>query len=158
MRNIIKKKKCLLFKHEKNNQTLSNDWPTITVYRLGLVHISVYRLGLVHITSSSRFTIMTSNLFPVSPSLYFGRKLGLFLKAKYNKTNSSRHFRPGSFPEMTCNKLMNIDRKACNNILEAFDKLTLSTRLGHSCETGWNKHNSSYYSKQNSKFYHRVKF
>ena len=22
------KKKCLLFKHEKNNQTLSNDWPT----------------------------------------------------------------------------------------------------------------------------------
>ena len=28
MRNIIIKKKCLLFKHEKNNQTLSNDWPT----------------------------------------------------------------------------------------------------------------------------------
>jgi hypothetical protein len=28
MRNIIKKKKCLLFKHEKNIQTLSNDWPT----------------------------------------------------------------------------------------------------------------------------------
>ena len=28
MRNIIKKKKCLLFKHEKNNQILSNDWPT----------------------------------------------------------------------------------------------------------------------------------
>jgi len=27
-RNIIKKKKCLLFKHEKNNQILSNDWPT----------------------------------------------------------------------------------------------------------------------------------
>jgi hypothetical protein len=22
------KKKCLLFKHDKNNQTLSNDWPT----------------------------------------------------------------------------------------------------------------------------------
>jgi hypothetical protein len=22
------KKKCLLFKHEKNNQTLFNDWPT----------------------------------------------------------------------------------------------------------------------------------
>jgi len=21
-------KKCLLFKHEKNNQTLSNEWPT----------------------------------------------------------------------------------------------------------------------------------
>jgi hypothetical protein len=28
MRSIIKKKKCLLFKHEKNNQTLFNDWPT----------------------------------------------------------------------------------------------------------------------------------
>ena len=28
MRNIIIKKKCLLFKHEKNNQTLSNDWLT----------------------------------------------------------------------------------------------------------------------------------
>ena len=28
MRNIIKKKKCLLFKHKKNNQTLSIDWPT----------------------------------------------------------------------------------------------------------------------------------
>jgi hypothetical protein len=28
MRNIIIKKTCLLFKHEKNNQTLSNDWPT----------------------------------------------------------------------------------------------------------------------------------
>ena len=27
MRNIIKKKKKLLFKHEKSNQTLSNDWP-----------------------------------------------------------------------------------------------------------------------------------
>ena len=24
----LKRKKCLLFKHEKNNQTLSNDWPT----------------------------------------------------------------------------------------------------------------------------------
>jgi hypothetical protein len=24
--------------------------------------------------------------------------------------------------------------------------------LDHSCETGWNKHDSSYYSKQNSKF------
>jgi hypothetical protein len=27
-RGTIIKKKCLLFKHEKNNQTLSNDWPT----------------------------------------------------------------------------------------------------------------------------------
>jgi len=46
------------------------------------------------ITSSSWFIIMTSNLFPVPPSLYFGRKLGLFLEAKYNITNSSRHFGP----------------------------------------------------------------
>ena len=29
MRNIIKKKKCLLFKQEKNNQTVSNDWPNL---------------------------------------------------------------------------------------------------------------------------------
>jgi hypothetical protein len=27
MKNIIKKNKFLLFKHEKSNQTLSNDWP-----------------------------------------------------------------------------------------------------------------------------------
>ena len=39
-----------------------------------------------------------------------------------------------------------------------FNKLAFSARLDHSCETGWNKHNSSYYSKQNSKFYCRVKF
>jgi hypothetical protein len=25
---LVKRKKCLIFKHEKNNQTLSNDWPT----------------------------------------------------------------------------------------------------------------------------------
>jgi hypothetical protein len=51
-----------------------------------------------------------------------------------------------------------IDGKASNNILEAVNKLALSARLDHSCETGWNKHDSSYYSKQNSKFYYRVKF
>jgi hypothetical protein len=51
---------------------------------------AIYRQGPVHITSSLRFTIMTSNLFPVSSSLYFGRKLGLFLEAKYNITNSSQ--------------------------------------------------------------------
>ena len=39
----------------------------------------------------------------------------------------------------------------CTNIF-------LSARLGHSCETWWSKHDSPYYSKQNSKFYHRVKF
>jgi uncharacterized protein Usg len=44
------------------------------------------------------------------------------------------------------------------NITEAVNKLALSAHLGHSCETGCNKYDSSYYSKQNSKFYHRVKF
>ena len=33
-------------------------------------------------------------------------------------------------------KLTNIDGKACNNIPEAVNKLALSARLGHSCETG----------------------
>ena len=64
-----------------------------------------------------------------------------------------------SFPEIyevACNRLTNIDGKACNNIPEAVNKLALSARLGNSCETGWNKHDCSY--KQNSKFYHRVKF
>jgi hypothetical protein len=56
------------------------------------VHITVYKLGQVHVKSSSRFNIMTSNLFPVSPSLYFGRKLGLLLESKDNITNSSLHF------------------------------------------------------------------
>jgi hypothetical protein len=47
---------------------------------------------------------------------------------------------------------MNIDGKACNNIPETVNKLALSACLGHSCDTGWNKHDSSYYSnKQNSK-------
>jgi hypothetical protein len=55
-------------------------------------------------------------------------------------------------------ELTNIDGKACNNIPEAVNKLALSTCFGHFCETGWNKHDSSYYSKQNSKFYYRVKF
>jgi len=54
---------------------------------------------------------------------------------------------------VVCNKLINIDGKACNNIPETVNKLALSAHLGHSCETGWNKHDSSYYSKQNSKFY-----
>ena len=31
---------------------------------------------------------------------------------------------------------MNIDGKACNNISETDNKLALSARLGHSCETG----------------------
>jgi hypothetical protein len=42
-----------------------------------------------------------------------------------------------------------------NNIPEAVNKLAFSAHLDHSCETLWNKHDSSYYSKQ--KFYYRVK-
>jgi hypothetical protein len=53
---------------------------------------------------------------------------------------------------------MDIDGKACNNIPEAVNKLALSARLDHSCETWWNRYDSSYYSKQNSKFYYSVKF
>ena len=41
-----------------------------------------------------------------------------------------------TFPEMVCNNLTNIDRKACNNILKAVNKLAFSAPLGHSCETG----------------------
>ena len=44
----------------------------------------------------------------------------------------------------------NIDGKTCKNISEAVNKLYLSAHLGHSCETGCNKHDSSYYSKQSS--------
>jgi hypothetical protein len=33
-------------------------------------------------------------------------------------------------------ELTNIDGKACNNIPEAVNKLSLSARLDHSCETG----------------------
>ena len=43
-----------------------------------------------------------------------------------------------------------IDGKACKNIPEAVHKLVLSACLGHSWEIGCNKHDSSYYSKQNS--------
>ena len=35
--------------------------------------------------------------------------------------------------------LTNIDGKTCNYIPEAVNKLALSARLGHSCETVWNK-------------------
>ena len=55
-------------------------------------------------------------------------------------------------------ELTNIDGKACNNIPEVVNKLVLSAHLDHSCETVSNKHDSSYYSKQNSKFYYRVKY
>jgi len=40
---------------------------------------------------------------------------------------------------VACDKLTNIDGKTCNNIPAAVNKLTLSARLDHSCETGWNK-------------------
>ena len=53
---------------------------------------------------------------------------------------------------------MNINEKAYYTIPEAVNKLALSARLGHSCETERTKHDSSYYSKQSSKFYHRVNF
>ena len=49
-------------------------------------------------------------------------------------------------------ELTNINEKACNTIPETVNKLALSAHLGHSGETGWNKHDSSYYSKQNSSF------
>jgi hypothetical protein len=49
-------------------------------------------------------------------------------------------------------ELTDIDGKACTNIPEAVNKLALSARLDHSCETGSNKHDSSYYSKQRVKF------
>jgi len=57
---------------------------------------------------------------------------------------------------VSVSELTDIDGKACNNIPEAVNKLALSARLYHSCETGWNQHDSSYYSKQNSRFYYRV--
>jgi len=72
----------------------------------------------------------------------------------FNKTVESAMSVPGN----SRSELADIDGEACNNIPEAVNKLALSACLDHSCETGWNKHDSSYYSKQNSKFYYRVKF
>ena len=72
-----------------------------------------------------------------------------------NKTIVCKH----SFPEiheMACNRLTNIDGKACNNIPETVNKLAIPARLGHSCGIGKNKQDPSYYSKQNSKLYHRA--
>ena len=45
MRNIIIKKKCLLFKQEKNNQALSNDWPTYCHTGIYDSNIMVYSKG-----------------------------------------------------------------------------------------------------------------
>lgn len=64
-----------------------------------------------------------------------------------NKTIVCKH----SFPEiheMVCNRLTNIDGKACNNIPETVNKLAMPARLGHSCGIGKNKQDPSYYSKQ----------
>jgi len=41
-------------------------------------------------------------------------------------------------------ELTNINEKAWNNIPEAVNKAALLAGLGHSCETGWNKHDPSY--------------
>jgi hypothetical protein len=73
---------------------------------------------------------------------------------KTGETSVCKH----SFPGNSRSELTDIDGKACNNIPEAVNKLVVSASLDHSCETWWNNHDSSYYSKQNSKFYHRVKF
>jgi len=79
---------------------------------------------------------------------YHKRKLAVnnFL-CKYSIKQFSPQFSGNSWSE-----LMNIDGKACTNSPKAVNKLVISAHLGHSCETGWNKHDSSYYSKQNSKF------
>jgi hypothetical protein len=49
---------------------------------------------------------------------------------------------------MACNRLTNIDGKACNNIPETVNKLAMPACLGHSCGIGKNKQDPSYYSKQ----------
>ena len=40
------KKNCLLFKHEKNNKTLSNDWPTYC-------HTGIHVNFVIHVTYST---------------------------------------------------------------------------------------------------------
>jgi hypothetical protein len=55
--------------------------------------------------------------------------MAVFVRFNHVCENSEIH-------EVGCNKLTNIDGKACNNILEAVNKLALSAPLGHSCETG----------------------
>ena len=59
----------------------------------------------------------------------------------------------------TCNKLININRKACSNIPEAIINLLYQPAWAILVKLGEiNMIPQSYYSKQNSKFYHRVKF
>jgi transcriptional regulator len=52
----------------------------------------------------------------------------------FNKTVESAVSVNTVFREFT-----NIDRKACNNITEAVNTLTLSAHLDHSCETDYSK-------------------
>ena len=64
---------------------------------------------------------------------------------------SIKQFSPQGFKQFSGNsrsELTNIDGEICYSIPEAVNKLALSACLSHSCETGWNKHDSSYYSKQ----------
>ena len=70
---------------------------------------------------------------------------------------STKQLSPPQFSGNSRSELTNIDEKACNNIPETVkQKLALSARLGHSSQTDWNKHDSSYYYKQ--QFYHRETF
>ena len=58
MRNIIIKKKCLLFKHEKNNQTLSNDWPTYCHTGIRYFYKIYYWLNCKYMVSSRRCIVV----------------------------------------------------------------------------------------------------
>ena len=53
----------------------------------------------------------------------------------FNKTVLVHHVCK-QFSGNSRSELTNIDGKACNNITEAVNKLALSARLDHSCETG----------------------
>ena len=86
MRNMIKKKKkCLLFKYEKNNQTLSNDWPTYCQMRI--------LLGFLWNLSFRRFlkTAICSNDDIAEILLKVGIKLNTnqSTDCKFNIQNSS---------------------------------------------------------------------
>jgi hypothetical protein len=80
MRNIIKKKKCLLFKHEKNNQTLSNDWPTYMYCHTGM-HV-IENLDDIEVHNISHFSYL-----PFTPFIkYFAEKsYNMFMMYLYIK-------------------------------------------------------------------------
>jgi hypothetical protein len=71
---VIKKKKCLLLKHEKNNQTLSNDWPTYC--HTGILH---------HLDTLSRFQANHS-LFLLLQSTCLAEKQDTFLLVLFEPT------------------------------------------------------------------------